>query len=112
LRVVILLPQIGYLIYTSHTVRSRNEQEVVPLFFREITEMAHHLIHVVGIIFTLTLLLAILLRPAQAGEVVTASISSNEQSGESALICLVIIIGTVSLAIWVWAEKMWRFIPS
>ena len=77
--------------------------------------MAHHLIRVVGIIFTLTLLLTIptiLLRPAQAGEVVTASISSNEQPGESTLICLVIVIGTVLLAVWVWAEKMWRFIPS
>jgi hypothetical protein len=74
--------------------------------------MAHHLIRVVGIIFTLTLLLAILLRPAQAGEVVTASISSNEQPGMSALICLVIVIGAVLLAVWVWAEKMWGFIPS
>ena len=77
--------------------------------------MAHHLIRVVGIIFTLTLLLTIptiLLRPAQAGEVVTASISSNEQPGESTLICLVIVIGTVLLAVWVWAEKMCRFIPS
>jgi hypothetical protein len=77
-----------------------------------VAKMAHHLIRVVGIIFTLALLLAILLRPAQAGEVVTASISSNEQSGQSALICLVIIIGAVLLAVWVWAEKMWRFIPS
>jgi hypothetical protein len=74
--------------------------------------MAYYLIRVVGIIFTLILLLALLLRPAQAGEVVTASISSNEQSGESAMICLVIIIGTVLLAVWVWAEKMWSFIPS
>lgn len=74
--------------------------------------MAHHPIRVVGIIFTLTLLLAILLRPAQAGEVVTASISSNEQLDESALIYPVIIIGTVLLAVWVWAEKMGRAIPS
>jgi hypothetical protein len=74
--------------------------------------MAHHLIRVGGIIFTLTLLLAILLRPVQAGEVVTASISSNEQPGVSALICLAIVIGAVLLAVWVWAEKMWRFIPS
>jgi UDP-N-acetylmuramyl pentapeptide phosphotransferase/UDP-N-acetylglucosamine-1-phosphate transferase len=74
--------------------------------------MAYYLIRVVGIIFTLILLLALLLRPAQAGEVVTASISSNEQSGEPAMICLVIIIGTVLLAVWVWAEKMWSFIPS
>lgn len=76
--------------------------------------MAQRLIRVVGIIFTLTLLLAILVlvRPAQAGEVVTASISSNEQPGASALICLVIVICAVLLAVWVWAEKMWRFIPS
>ena len=74
--------------------------------------MAHHLIRVGGIIFTLTLLLAILLRPAQAGEVVTASISSNEQLDESALIYPVIVIGTVLLAVWVWAEKMGRAIPS
>ena len=77
--------------------------------------MAHRLVRVVGIIFTLVLLLTIptiLLRPAQAGEVVTASISSNEQPGESSLIYLVIIIGAVLLAVWVWAEKMWRFIPS
>jgi hypothetical protein len=72
--------------------------------------MAHHLIRVVGIIFTLTLLLAIvaLVRPAQAGEVVTASISSNEQPDESALVCLVIVIGTVLLAVWVWTEKIMR----
>jgi hypothetical protein len=76
--------------------------------------MAHHLIRVGGIIFTLTLLLAILalVSPAQASEVVTASISSNEQTGVSALICLVIVVGAVLLAVWVWAEKMWRFIPS
>ena len=76
--------------------------------------MAQRLIRVVGIIFTLTLLLAILVlvRPAQAGEVVTASISGNEQPGVSAPICLVIVIGAVLLAVWVWAEKMWRFIPS
>jgi hypothetical protein len=75
--------------------------------------MAYYLIRVGGIIFTLALLLAILLRPAQAGEVVTVSISSNEQSGESALICLVIVIGTVLLAVWVWTKKMWGFfIPS
>jgi hypothetical protein len=78
------------------------------LFSREVTEMAHHLIRVVGIIFTLTLLLALLLRPTQAGEVVTASISSNEQPDESALICLVIVIGTVLLAVWVWTEKIMR----
>jgi len=74
--------------------------------------MAHHLIRVVGIIFTLTLLLAILLRPVQAGEVVTASISSNEQLDESALIYPVIVIGAVLLAVWAWAEKMGRAIPS
>ena len=76
--------------------------------------MAHHLIRVVGIIFTLTLLLAILVlvRPAQAGEVVTASISSNEQLDESALIYPVIVIGAVLLAVWAWAEKMGRAIPS
>ena len=74
--------------------------------------MAQCLIRVVGIIFTLTLLLAILVRPAQAGEVVTASSSSDEQSGESALIYLVIVIGAMLLAVWVWAEKMWRSIPS
>ena len=77
--------------------------------------MAHHLIRVVGIIFTLTLLLSIptiLLRPAQAGEVVTASSSGNEQPGEFAPIYLVIVIGAVLLAVWVWAEKMWRFMPS
>ena len=74
--------------------------------------MAHHPIRVVGIIFTLTLLLAILLRPAQAGEVVTASSSSDEQPGESALIYLVIVIGAVLLAVWVWAEKMGGSIPS
>jgi hypothetical protein len=76
--------------------------------------MAQHLVRVVGIIFTLTLLLAILVlaRPAQAGEVVTASISGNEQPGVSAPICLVIVIGAVLLAVWVWAERMWRFIPS
>ena len=74
--------------------------------------MAHHLIRVVGIIFTLALLLAILLRPAQAGEVVTASISSNEQLDESALIYPVIVIGAVLLAVWAWAEKMGRAIPS
>jgi hypothetical protein len=74
--------------------------------------MAHHLIRVGGIIFTLTLLLAILLGPAQAGEVVTASIGSNEQSDESVVNCLVIITGTVLLAVWIWAEEMWRFIPS
>ena len=85
---------------------------VVPPFSREVTEMAYHLIRVVGIIFTLTLLLAILLRPAHAGEVVTASISSNEQLDESALTYLVIVIGAVLLAVWVWAEKMWGFIPS
>ena len=74
--------------------------------------MARHLIHVGGIIFTLTLLLAILLRPVQAGEVVTASISSNEQLDESALIYPVIVIGAVLLAVWAWAEKMGRAIPS
>ena len=74
--------------------------------------MAQYLIRVVGIIFTLTLLLAILLRPVQAGEVVTASISSNEQLDESALIYPVIVIGAVLLAVWAWAEKMGRSIPS
>jgi uncharacterized protein HemY len=78
------------------------------LFSREVTEMAHHLIRVVGIIFTLTLLLALLLRPTQAGEVGTVSISSNEQPDESALICLVIVISTVLLAVWVWTEKIMR----
>ena len=74
--------------------------------------MAHHLVRVVGIIFTLALLVAILVRPAQAGEVVTASSSSNEQSGESALIYPVIVIGAVLLAVWAWAEKMEGFISS
>jgi len=74
--------------------------------------MAHHLVRVVGIIFTLALLVAILVRPAQAGEVVTASSSSDEQPGESALIYLVIVIGAVLLAVGVWAEQMWRSIPS
>jgi len=74
--------------------------------------MAQYLIRVVGIIFTLTLLLAMLVRPAQAGEVVTASNNSDEQPGESALIYLVIVIGAMLLAVVVWAEKMWRSIPS
>jgi len=74
--------------------------------------MAQYLIRVVGIIFTLTLLLAMLVRPAQAGEVVTDSSSSDEQPGESALIYLVIVIGAMLLAVVVWAEKMWRSIPS
>jgi hypothetical protein len=74
--------------------------------------MAQYLIRVVGIIFTLTLLIAILVRPAQANEVVTASSSSDEQPGESTLIYLVIVIGAMLLAVWVWAEKMWRSIPS
>jgi len=75
--------------------------------------MAQYLIRVVGIIFTLTLLLAMLVRPAQAGEVaVTASSSSDGQSGESAPIYLVIVIGAMLLAVVVWAEKIWRSIPS
>ena len=76
--------------------------------------MAQYLIRTVGIVFTVILLLTIatwLLRPAQAGEMVPVS-SSDEQSGESAPIYLVIVIGTVLLAGWMWADKMWGSIPS
>ena len=76
--------------------------------------MAQYLIRTVGIVFTVILLLSIatwLLRPAQAGEIVPAS-SSDEQSGESAPIFLVIVIGAVLLAGWMWADKMSGSTPS
>lgn len=76
--------------------------------------MAQYLIRTVGIVFTVILLLSIatwLLRPAQAGEIVPVS-SSDEQSAESAPIFLVIVIGAVLLAGWMWADKMWGSIPS
>ena len=77
--------------------------------------MMHHLIRVTGLIIALTLLLVVVVGPAQASEgrvgqskTVTISDEDVEQAEDAALVCLALVGGTALLAGGVWIGKLRR----
>ena len=79
--------------------------------------MIRHLIHVAGIITTLTLLLASVAAPACAHQATTDQCStapvSNEpeQAEDTVLICLALVGGAALLAGGVWIGRLRRMLP-
>jgi hypothetical protein len=77
----------------------------------------HHLIRVTGLVITLTLLLALVVGPAQAHQASSAhskaapvSTDDAEQTEDTALVCLALVGGAALLAGAAWVGKIRRML--
>jgi hypothetical protein len=68
----------------------------------------YHLIRIAGIVIALTLLLAVFVRPAQAGDTIHAPADNGEQAEDTGLVCLALVGGTAILAAGMWMSKLRR----
>ena len=70
----------------------------------------NHLIRVIGIVVALTLLLAVFVRPAQAGDTIPTPANNGDQTDDTGLVCLALVGGTAILAAGMWMEKLRRML--